>query len=72
MASRASAAPVAKTAPLRLAFVYVPNGVHMPAWTPATEGEAYEVPAILGPLTSYRRQLLVVSGLAHAQGRGQR
>jgi len=66
-ASRASGAPVPKAPPLRLGFVYVPNGVHMPAWTPTTEGSAYEMPAILGPLAADRDRLLVLSGLAHAK-----
>ena len=34
----ALAAPVAKRAPLRLAFTYVPNGVTLPDWTPAGTG----------------------------------
>ena len=67
-AAKASAAPTpAKVPPLRLAFVYVPNGVHVPAWTPKTEGADYDMPAILGPLTSYRDRLLVLSGLAHSK-----
>ena len=28
-----------KSPPLRLAFVYVPNGVHMPDWTPKSVGD---------------------------------
>ncbi len=66
-ATRASAAPVPKAPPLRLGFVYVPNGVHLPQWTPATEGSTYEMPTILGPLAPYRDRLLVLSGLAHAK-----
>lgn len=66
-ASRASGAPAPKAPPLRLGFVYVPNGAHMPAWTPATEGAAYEMPAILGPLAPHRDRLLVLSGLSHAK-----
>ena len=27
-----------KKRPMRMAFMFVPNGMHMPAWTPATEG----------------------------------
>ena len=63
-AARVSAAPAAKAPPLRLGFVYVPNGVHLPAWTPATEGAAYEMPTILGPLAPWRDRMLVLSGLA--------
>jgi hypothetical protein len=51
-------------APLRMAFIYVPNGVHMPAWTPQTVGPGFELPAILEPLRAVKDDLLVLSGLA--------
>jgi Protein of unknown function (DUF1552) len=50
---------------LRLAFVYVPNGVIPQAWTPFGVGRDYEVSRILKPLESFRNDLVVVSGLAH-------
>jgi hypothetical protein len=50
--------------PTRVAFVYVPNGVHMPAWTPATTGAGFDLPPILAPLEPVRDDLLVLSGLA--------
>jgi hypothetical protein len=52
------------TGPTRTAFVYVPNGVHMPAWTPATTGSSFDLPPILAPLKPVRDELLVLSGLA--------
>ncbi|MCP3918275.1 MAG: DUF1552 domain-containing protein [bacterium] len=55
--------------PLRLAYVYVPNGVHMPEWTPAEEGEGYELPPILEPLAPFRDRFSVLSGLTHDKGR---
>jgi hypothetical protein len=57
LAARASAGP------RRLAFLYVPNGIHMQAWTPATEGAAFELPATLKPLAPFREEMLVLSGL---------
>lgn len=60
--ARASA-PAGK--PLRMAFVYVPNGVNMPDWTPAREGALGELPAILRPLENVKSELQVISGLAH-------
>ena len=36
--SRHSRSPSAKDQPNRLAFVFVPNGMHMADWTPAAEG----------------------------------
>jgi Protein of unknown function (DUF1552) len=52
-----------KGPPLRTAFLYVPNGVHMPSWTPRAQGTALELPAILEPLSAVKDDLLVVSGL---------
>lgn len=50
--------------PLRAIFLYVPNGIHMAAWRPPTEGALGELPATLKPLEPLRDQLLVLSGLA--------
>jgi hypothetical protein len=47
-----------------MAFFYVPNGVHMPAWRPAQEGAKFSLPVTLEPLAPYRDDLLVLSGLA--------
>ncbi|MGE3509425.1 MAG: DUF1552 domain-containing protein [Vicinamibacterales bacterium] len=55
----------------RIGFVYVPNGVAMNAtvnyWKPKTVGPLTELSPVLSPLTAFRQQLIVVSGLAHAQ-----
>jgi len=51
--------------PLRMAFVYSPNGMHMPDWTPNSEGADFKVPWILEPLADLREQWSVLSGLAH-------
>ena len=50
--------------PKRLAFLYVPNGAHMQAWTPQQEGAGFDLPFILEPLKPYQDDLLVMSGLA--------
>jgi hypothetical protein len=50
--------------PTRVAFVYVPNGVHMPAWTPATTGTGFDLPPVLAPLRPVRDDVSVLSGLA--------
>lgn len=50
--------------PLRLAIVYVPNGIHMADWTPTAEGADYQLPGILEPLAAFKKDLLVLSGLA--------
>jgi hypothetical protein len=56
-------------APLRLAFVYVPNGIIMKRWTPAEEGAGFTLTPALEPLAAVRERLLVCSGLAQCNGR---
>jgi hypothetical protein len=60
--------------PRRMAYVYVPNGIIMPDWTPRAEGTNFELPSILQPLAPHRQDLLVLSGLtcdkARANGDG--
>ena len=55
--------------PLRMAFLMVPNGVHIPDWTPTGEGYDFELPYILEPLASVKDDLLVLTGLTHDKGR---
>jgi hypothetical protein len=50
--------------PVRLAWFYVPNGVHMPNWRPAEEGELKELPPILKSLEPVRKSVVVISDLA--------
>src|SRR5439155_14813917 len=57
-------APAAVKSPLRAAFLYVPNGMHMPDWTPKVEGALTELPATLEPLKAFKDELNVLSGLA--------
>src|SRR5262245_43879724 len=51
----------------RFTFVYVPHGMIMGEFTPATEGANFEITNILTPLEPFRDQLHVVSGLEAAQ-----
>lgn len=60
---------VASGQPTRMAFIFVPNGVHLPDWTPRTEGFGFELPYILEPLSRVQDNLLVLSGLTHDKGR---
>jgi hypothetical protein len=59
------AASPAPARPLRMAFMYVPNGVNMEDWTPATTGTDFTLPKILEPLAPVRSDLQIISGLAH-------
>jgi hypothetical protein len=49
--------------PVRMAFLYVANGVHMPHWTPEKTGTDFTVPTTLEPLAPYRSHMTVLSGL---------
>ena len=51
-------------APLRLAFLYVPNGMHMPDWKPREEGLEYDLPRTLRELERHRSDINVLTGLA--------
>ena len=53
---------------LRFSIFYVPNGIIMGKWTPATEGASFELTPIMKPLAGFRENLLVLSGLAQNQG----
>ena len=70
--ARSAMAQTAANPVRRLGFVYLPNGVArnftgINYWTPAGEGAGFEFSPILSPLTPFRNQLLVVSGLAQHQ-----
>jgi hypothetical protein len=65
----AFASPSTAAAPLRLAFVYVPNGILMNQWTPTAAGPDFDLPRILAPLAPHRENVLVLSGLAQNTGR---
>ena len=51
--------------PSRIMAYYVPNGMHMPAWTPADIGENYTLSKTLSSLAPVKDQVLVLSGLAN-------
>lgn len=63
MLPNSAAAAGSSQAPLRAAWVYVPNGIHMPDWTPDKVGSDFALKPIMKPLASYRQQLTVLSGL---------
>ncbi|HEY2840146.1 MAG TPA: DUF1552 domain-containing protein [Pirellulales bacterium] len=64
-----AATGAAVQAPRRMAFVFVPNGVHMPDWTPEKDGADFELPKTLSPLAAVKDQLLVFSNLAQDKAR---
>jgi hypothetical protein len=52
--------------PVRLAVLYMPNGVDPNAWSPAQAGASYEMSPILEPLSGFREDLLVLTELWNA------
>ena len=65
----AAGAPGKKTAPNRMAFLYVPNGKDMANWTPASEGALGTLPSILSALAPVKNDLVVLTGLASDKAR---
>jgi hypothetical protein len=55
--------------PIRLGFVYVPNGIIPKDWLPKSEGTAFDFMPTMKPLEPFREKLLVVSNLAQINGR---
>lgn len=47
----------------RFGVVYVPNGMAMKHWTPEGEGQAFEVTRLLNPISDYRDQMTLLTGL---------
>lgn len=67
--------PIGRTAfaatdrPTRLLAYFVPNGIHMPAWTPTTTGRDYALSPTLAPLARIKDELLVLTNMANRPGR---
>ena len=62
---RTAAAPIR-----RFGVVYVPNGMMMPHWTPATEGAGFEYPTIMQPIEPFRSHVQVLSGMRGVESEG--
>jgi hypothetical protein len=57
-------ASMAKEAPVRMAFGFVPNGMSMPQWTPLNEGPGFDLPYLLQPFTPVRNEISIFTGLS--------
>jgi hypothetical protein len=57
-----------RKSPVRLAFVYVPNGIVMKDWTPDATGKGFEFKRILKPLERHRDDIFILSGLDEHNG----
>src|SRR5216684_609136 len=58
-------AKTASGAPLRMAYVYFPNGAIQPAWWPEGEGKDFELGRTMQPLAKVKHQLQILGGLDH-------
>jgi hypothetical protein len=66
-AGRAAPGP---TGPVRMAVLYMPNGVHPGMWTPEGEGRDFTLSPTLEPLADLRDQILVPTSLWNQAARG--
>ena len=64
-AMAASSAPTK----VRMAFVYVPNGIMMHDWNPDYEGQLGVLPRILKSMEPFRNDMLLLGNLTHNTGR---
>jgi hypothetical protein len=55
--------------PVRMAFVYVPNGIMMDGWNPDYDGKLGQLPRILKPLEPLKDDVLLLGNLTHNTGR---
>jgi hypothetical protein len=64
-AAASAGAAATATAPVRMAFVTIPNGVHQGNWWPSGEGKEFTLGSTMEPLAGLKDQLQVISGLDH-------
>lgn len=60
-----AAKATSNAAPLRMAFVYAPNGVNLKQWMPTGIGENYQMAASMKPLKNLRDSFQIIGGLDH-------
>ncbi len=56
--------------PVRMAILYMPNGVREDLWTPADPGPSFQLPATLAPLRDFRDKLNITTNLWNAASKG--
>ena len=71
MGSREALAAVAgkggSAAPVRMAVLYMPNGVNQHQWKPDGVGKEFKLSSILEPLAPHKSDILVLSELMNKQ-----
>src|SRR5687768_9723223 len=69
MAPALASSKIPGKAPVRMGFVYVPNGMDIRNWNLDYEGKLGELSRIMKPLEPFKEDILVVSNLTHNNGR---
>jgi hypothetical protein len=57
--------------PMRMAFMFMPNGVRPELWTPPGDGETYELTRHLKPLAAFKNDFLLLENLWHKKSIGR-
>ena len=65
MAPTRALAASGEGAPVRMACLFMPNGVRSDRWTPKGKNSSFELSPILSPLESLKNDILVLSNLEH-------
>jgi len=55
-------------APLRMAFLYIPNGVILDKWRPVGEGKDFQFGPTMQPFAQHKDSLQIFTGFEHANG----
>jgi hypothetical protein len=66
--SFAAPATAANGAPLRMAFLYVPNGVILDPWRPQGVGTEFKMGKTMQPFAKHQKDLHIFTGFEHANG----
>lgn len=56
--------------PMRMAALYMPNGVNPHHWTPEGEGKDYKLSTTLSPLAQHKERMVVLKNLWNAGSKG--
>jgi len=56
--------------PVRMAMLYMPNGVNTAHWYPKGDGREFELSTTLEPLSDLKDQILILSNLWNAGAKG--
>ena len=67
-AAAAARGVTATGAPLRMAYLYVPNGVIMDKWRPEGTGSDFKFNESMKSLNEFKKDLQIVKGLEQANG----